>query len=198
MGGVAFKSRPLGEGGYSALQYNFAVTRLRRIEVRDRIFFITFNIARDTAAISASERDLVLATLQALRGPNDFALYGYVVMPDHAHLLIHPKSVPLPKIMRDLKSKAGLALCKIRNHPGPIWQRSYFDFILRRTRDFSNKLDYIHQNPKTAGLVERPEDWQWSSYRHYAKLGAAPLAPDFIDFSGDPNELLWPAPWRNL
>jgi len=100
--------------------------------------------------------------------------------------------------MRDLKSKTGLALSKIRNRPGPIWQRSYFDFICRRTRDFSNKLDYIHQNPKAAGLVERPEDWRWLSYRHFAKLGPVSLIPDFIDFSGDPNELLWPAPWRPL
>jgi putative transposase len=174
------------------------VTRLRRIEVRDRIFFITFNIARGVASLSESEMDVVLATLQSLRGPDDFGLYGYVVMPDHAHLLLHPKTVSLPKIMRDLKSKTGLALSKIRNRPGPIWQRSYFDFICRRTRDFPNKLDYIHQNPKAAGLVEHPEDWRWSSYRHYAKLGAVSQIPDFIDFSGDPNELLWPAPWRPL
>ena len=59
--------------------------------------------------------DIVLATLQELRGPNDFALYGYVVMPDHAHLLLHPKTVPLPIFMRALKSKTGIALSKIRN-----------------------------------------------------------------------------------
>ena len=174
------------------------MTRLRRIEVRDRIFFITFNIARGVASLFENEMDVVLATLQELREPNDFALYGYVVMPDHAHLLLHPKTVPLPKIMRELKSKTGLAFSKTRNRPGPIWQRSYFDFICRRARDFSNKLEYIHQNPKAAGLVEHPEDWRWSSYCHYAKLGTVSLVPDFIDFSGDPNELLWPAPWRTL
>src|SRR5271154_4468409 len=115
------------------------MTRLRRIEVRDRIFFITFNIARGVPSLSDSEMDVALATLQSLRGPDDFALYGYVVMPDHARLLLHPKTVPLPKIMRDLKSNPGLALSKIRNRPGPIWQRSYFDLNCRRTRDFSNK-----------------------------------------------------------
>jgi hypothetical protein len=52
------------------------MTRLRRIEVRDRIFFITFNIARGVASLSEFEMDIVLATLQELRGPNDFALYG--------------------------------------------------------------------------------------------------------------------------
>jgi REP element-mobilizing transposase RayT len=93
------------------------VTRLRRIEVRDRIFFLTFNIVRGAATMSETEKDLLLTTLQSLRGPDDFALYGYVVMPDHAHLLLHPKNIPLPKIMRDLKSKTGLALSKIRNRP---------------------------------------------------------------------------------
>jgi hypothetical protein len=52
------------------------MTRLRRIEVRDRIFFITFNIARGVASLSEFEMDIVLATPQELRAPNDFALYG--------------------------------------------------------------------------------------------------------------------------
>ncbi len=174
------------------------MTHLRRIEDRDRIFFITFNLERGVAPLSNSQRDTVLETLQALRGPGDFALYGYVIMPDHAHLLLWPRTVSLIRIMRDLKSRTGFAISKTRNTKGPIWQRSYFDFICRRTRDFSSKLDYIHNNPKSAELVREPQDWRWSSYRHYAKLGDAPLKPDFIDFSGDPNELLWPAPWRPL
>jgi hypothetical protein len=107
-----------------------------------------------------------------------------------------PKNRAASKNHARPKVQDGSRIVQIRNRPGPIWQRSYFDFICRRTRDFSNKLDYIHQNPKAAGLVERPEDWRWSSYRHYAKLGAVSRFPDFIDFSADPNELLWPAPCR--
>jgi len=99
-------------------------------------------------------------------------------------------------IMRDLKSKTGFAFAKTRNPGKPVWQPSYFDFICRRARDFVEKLEYIHQNPVADGLVTRAQDWPWSSYRHYAKTGEPPLKPDFIDFSGDPDELLWPAPWR--
>jgi putative transposase len=174
------------------------MTRLRRIEDRDRIFFITFNLERGVAPLSSTERDVVLETLQTLRAPCDFSLYGYVIMPDHAHLLLRPRTVSLIRIMRDLKSRTGFAVSKERNTKGPLWQRSYFDFICRRTRDFSSKLEYIHRNPESAGLVHDAQDWPWSSYRHYAKLGDVPLKLDFIDFSGDPNELLWPAPWRPL
>lgn len=174
------------------------MTRLRRIEEYDRIFFVTFNIERGVSHLCAAERDLVLATLGELRRPLDFALFGYVIMTDHAHLLLWPKGLSLICILRDLKSRTGFAIAKRRRTRGRIWQRSYFDFICRRVRDFGTKLEYIHENPVAAGLVKHAEDWQWSSYRHYARLGNVPVKPDFMEFSGDPNELLWPAPWRPL
>ena len=174
------------------------MTRLRRIEELDRIFFVTFNVERGNQPLIPGERDLVLKTLAELRGPRDFKLFGYVVMPDHAHLLLWPRGASLVRILRDLKSKTGFAMAKSRCTPGQIWQRSYFDFICRRARDFSEKLDYIHQNPVMAGLTSSCEAWPWSSYRYYATSGEPPIPVDFIDFSGDPNELLWPAPWRPL
>jgi hypothetical protein len=57
-----------------------------------------------------------------------------------------------------------------------IRQRRYFDFIIRRVRDFWDKLEYIHQNPVIAGLANRPEDWSWSSYAAYAKCGSPPIS----------------------
>jgi hypothetical protein len=57
------------------------VTRLRRIEVRDRIFFLTFNIVRGAATMSETEKDLLLTTLQSLRGPDDFALMAMLSCP---------------------------------------------------------------------------------------------------------------------
>ncbi len=174
------------------------MTRLRRIEDRDRIFFVTFNLAPKTYPLSPTERDLVLNSLQGLRGPRGFLLFAYVVMPDHVHLLLSPQRDSLVRILRDVKSKTGFFIAAGRRSHGPIWQRSYFDFICRRARDFWGKLEYIHRNPVEAGLSVRPEDWSWSSYRYYARCGSVPLTPDAVDFSGDPDELLWPAPWRRL
>ncbi len=91
------------------------MTRLRRIEELDRIFFVTFNLERGVRALSEAERDLVLGTLGELRGADDFALFAYVIMPDHAHLLLWPRTVSLVRIMRDLKSKTGFALAKSRH-----------------------------------------------------------------------------------
>ena len=66
--------------------------------------------------------------------------------------------------LNPLKPKAGL------NGP-PVhrfWQKRYYDFNVRNYAQFVEKLRYIHRNPVKAGLCERPEDWEWSSFRHYA------------------------------
>ena len=54
-------------------------------------------------------------------------------------------------------------------HPGGVfWQKRYYDRNVRDEREFVDKLRYIHRNPVKAGLCKLPEDWRWSSFRHYA------------------------------
>ncbi len=52
-----------------------------------------------------------------------------------------------------------------------FWQKRYYDVNIRNYPQFVEKLRYIHRNPVERGLCERPEDWQWSSFRHYATGG---------------------------
>jgi putative transposase len=51
-----------------------------------------------------------------------------------------------------------------------FWQKRYYDFNIRNCPQFGEKLRYIHRNPVKLGLCERPEDWEWSSFRHYATV----------------------------
>jgi putative transposase len=51
-----------------------------------------------------------------------------------------------------------------------FWQKRYYDFNIRKYPQFVEKLRYIHRNPVKDGLCERPEDWEWSSFRHYARV----------------------------
>ena len=172
------------------------MSRLRRIETLERIFFTTTNLAAGNRSFSEDERDLLLRFLAGLRDKSQFLLFGYVVMPNHAHLLLLPQKDALPQIMHQWKFKTGNAINRARRTTGAVWQPRYFDFICRRTRDFSNKLEYIHNNPVQAGLVARPEAWKWSSSAYYAGTGVVPIRINKLDFSGDPDELLWPAPWQ--
>jgi putative transposase len=172
------------------------VTRLRRIEDRDRFFFVTTNLARDTAPLKPTECDLILNTLSLQRNLGEFFLFGYVVMPTHVHLLLHPHNKDLTQIMRNFKSRTGYEILRARAGHGPFWQDGYFDAIIRRVRNFWEKLEYVHRNPVEAGLAEKQEDWAWSSYRHYLGEGTVPVPVDPVGFSSDGEEFLWPAPWR--
>jgi putative transposase len=58
---------------------------------------------------------------------------------------------------------------KLNEHAtNPFWQPRYYDFNVYREQKLMEKLDYVHRNPVQRGLVRRPEDWAWSSARHYA------------------------------
>jgi putative transposase len=108
-------------------------------------------------------------------------VYGYVVMPEHVHLLVsEPENAPLkptsglngaPTLADALKSlKQGVA----RRWTGDgdhFWQKRYYDFNVRDHPQFLEKLHYIHCNPVKRGLCERPEDWAWSSFLHHATGG---------------------------
>jgi putative transposase len=172
------------------------MTRLRRIEKSDRFFFVTTNLSRGTTPLAPAECDFILATLVSQRQRGDFFLFGFVVLPTHVHLLFAPHNRDLIRIMRDLKSKSGYEISRARGVRGPIWQSGYFDTIIRRVRNFWQKLEYIHRNPVEAGLVQSPEDWSWSSYRHYVKKGQGLITLDPVEFPSDEDHFLWPAPWR--
>lgn len=51
--------------------------------------------------------------------------------------------------------------------PKPFWKPRAYDFNVTEERTLHQKLDYMHKNPITRGLVDRPEQWPWSSYRYY-------------------------------
>jgi len=167
------------------------MSRIRRIAECNRFFFITTNLSNNVPFLRPAEMDLLLGILGAVRRSIGFLLLGYVVMPDHCHLLFVTRTDSLSHIMHQWKFKGGYAVQHHRHHSGPFWQPRYFDSICRRTRDVSKKLLYIHQNPVTRNLVTHPEDWKWSSAASYQNKGQSPLEPDCLDLSADPDELLW-------
>jgi putative transposase len=87
-------------------------------------------------------------------------------MPEHVHLLLgEPQCQTLAVALKSLKQGVARRLISDAAH---FWQKRYYDFNIRNYAQFMEKLRYIHCNPVKNGLCERPEDWQWSSFRHYA------------------------------
>jgi putative transposase len=64
-----------------------------------------------------------------------------------------------------------------------IWQRRYWEHTLREEDDFARHLDYIHFNPVKHGHAVRVQDWPFSSFRRWVRLGAYP-----VDWAGDPGD----------
>jgi putative transposase len=95
-------------------------------------------------------------------------MVGYVVMPEHVHLLVsEPERATLSVAIQMLKQLTAVKIGR-NGDDKRFWQRRYYDFNVHTAEKRIEKLRYIHRNPVERGLCAKPEDWEWSSFRHYA------------------------------
>jgi len=153
---------------------------LTRFQHTGQSHFVTFCCYHRRALLTSDESRLIFeSALERVRRSFRLQVYGYVIMPEHVHLLLSEpqQSAPLkpkdglngPPLLCDaLKSlKQGVSR-RLIGDAERFWQKRYYDFNIRDYPQFVEKLRYMHRNPVKAGLCERPEDWDWSSFRHYA------------------------------
>jgi len=160
---------------------------LRRFYGKGDLHFVTFSCFRRLPLLDAPRtRDLFVTELEKVRGAMGFRLIGYVVMPNHVHLLISesPRGTPstvLHKLKlgfsRKLRKRekvaraAQLRLARETACEKPLpsfWLSRFYDFNVHSTGKLREKLDYMHANPVIRGLVQHPKDWPWSSWSFYA------------------------------
>jgi putative transposase len=155
---------------------------LHRTYGAHHLHFITCSCYRRSPFLSsASARDEFLSILEQARQRYRFVVVGYVVMPEHIHLLISEPKIGTPSIvMQVLKQRTAHTLLPRRRRRYSLqstmfgkepkrafWQARFYDFNVWTTKKRMEKLRYIHRNPVKRGLVDAPEQWRWSSYRHY-------------------------------
>jgi len=138
---------------------------LVRYQRAGHFHFVTFSCyGRQPHLGSAAARDRFERSLETMRVRYDFVVAGYVVMPEHVHLLVsEPKSALLAKALQALKLSVA-----VQRWERPFWQVRYCDFNVYTPHKRSEKIGYMHRNPVKRGLVAEPGEWVWSSYRHYA------------------------------
>jgi putative transposase len=141
---------------------------LRRFHHTGDWHFITCSCYRRQKFLDwVRRRDLFLDILEEVRAKYDFVVAGYVVMPEHFHLLIgEPRVAKLSRAMQVLKQRVSLGcrrekmkLCDEAAAPA-FWQRRYYDFNVFSRRKYIENLRYIHRNPVKRGLVASPELWR--------------------------------------
>ena len=141
---------------------------LKRYQQTRQLHFLTFSCYHRAPLLgTAHARDTFLATLERARRWYGFYVVGYVVMPEHVHLLISETGTgSLALALQMMKQMASRALRGSRWRE-PFWQARYYDFNVWSERKRVEKLRYMHRNPVKRGLVHDPEEWPWSSFRHY-------------------------------
>ncbi len=140
------------------------VIGLKRYQHVGDLHFVTFSCYhRHTYLRGSVAMDLFVDGLERIRVRYGLAVIGYVVMPEHVHLLVsEPRAGSLAVGLQALK--LSIARRSERQH---FWQARYYDFNVYSWHKRLEKLDYMHWNPVKRGLVERMEDWRWSSYGFY-------------------------------
>jgi putative transposase len=169
---------------------------LKRHYGQGDLHFVTFSCYRRRPLLgTARARDRFVKILDEVRRRHGFHLIGYVVMPEHVHLLISEGAKKNPsKILQVLKQKVARGLLKKRRQASSaqlslpfdgwqtqgahFWQRRFYDFNVWSDKKLKEKLEYMHANPIQRRLVQHPKDWPWSSWAHYAGKGDARIRID--------------------
>ena len=148
---------------------------LKRFQQSGDLHFLTFSCYhRQPKFGTPRSRATFESALEQVRQKYDLCVYGYVVMPEHVHMLVNePEHGTLAQAMQSLKQSVARRLAL--RAADPFWQARYYDFNVWSQRKFVEKLRYIHRNPVARGLVAQPEDWAWSSFRHYLTGDPGPV-----------------------
>jgi putative transposase len=169
--------------------------KLKRYCGKGDLHYITFGCYHRLKLLrSVRARNLFVRTLDEVRRKYAFRLVGFVVMPDHVHLLIgegekanpstviHGLKLRVSKRMRRRKKRAPgqMSFAFPEVWAPQFWQRRFYDFNVYSARKIREKLEYMHRNPVTQKLVQDPIDWIWSSYSAYSGRGTPMIAIDFV------------------
>jgi len=167
--------------------------KLERRYGQHDLHFLTFSCYRRRALLgSARARNTFVRILAELREKYGFLLVGYVVMPEHVHLLISEAKVGTPstvlqvlkqRVSRELRRRKrrvprgqlSLPFAPAEGSLPHFWQRRFYDFNVWSWGKRREKLEHMHRNPLTRKLVTHPKDWPatagrpWSSWSFYEK-----------------------------
>jgi len=132
--------------------------------VPELVFFITTGLRNRRPLFRRPKvAQLVMECFQFFRNRGEIELYGYVIMPDHLHVILKPKSpVTVSQIVKRFKTYVAHAVGQ-----GRIWEKGYWSEVIEGDYFLRQKLVYIHENPVRAGLVQVAQDYEWSSAREY-------------------------------
>ena len=184
------------------------MSRKYKIRDQERLYFTTFTVIHWIDAFIRDEyRQTFISSTRYCQEHKGLEVYGYCIMPSHIHMILGTAGLFLLEgIIRDLKSFTSRSIRKqlegdevgesrrewmlnmmyregrynSANKDFQFWQQHSHPIELADSFMVDQKLEYIHQNPVTAGFVDEPEAWVYSSARDYAGIGKGYLDLIFV------------------
>lgn len=180
--------------------------KLFKSEEQNLVHYVTAVTFERTPIFNDDECcSLLIDALSDTRIKNPFKLIGYVLMPDHFHLLANPVALKITTVVGKLKGRAASRILKFlratnqfqtlkrlqlsrplsSGQTHAVWLQDFSSIDIWSHKFIRQKLNYIHMNPVRAGLCDHPAKWRWSSYHAYL-----PPDPDTV-----PIEIDWRWRW---
>ena len=161
------------------------MTNYRRSRIAGATYFFTVNLASRSQALLIKNVAALYTSFSHVQAHHPYTIEAIVVLPDHLHAIwtLPANDNDFAMRWRQIKSEFSRKFTPIelrsdsrrsKNERG-IWQRRYWEHLIRDDTDFARHVDYIHINPVKHGLVTRVADWPHSSFHHFVKDGILPV-----------------------
>ncbi len=157
----------------------------RRVWVPGGTYFFTVNLLERRRRLLVERVDALRQAFHATRSVRPFVLLAYVVLPDHLHCMWRLPEGDADNASRWAQIKSGFcrqvppderrSARRLARRERGIWQRRYWEHLIRDPRDLQRHVDYIHWNPVKHGHAARVADWPYSSFRDWVGRGGYPL-----------------------
>ena len=138
--------------------------RLERVWIDWPIYFVTTCTLKRRAVLASKEvAEILIDEWRNGHRRHGWAVGRYVIMPNHAHLFCRAElgAKALPVFMQRWKEWSSKRLARELNLSARVWQEEFFDHVLRSGESYSQKWDYVKENPVRAGLVKSSDEWPW-------------------------------------
>lgn len=157
------------------------MSNYKRYYLENRYIFITV-VTYKRKPILIKNIDLLRDCFKHTMQFFEFEIFASVILPEHFHIIIKPtNSEDFSKIIGMIKRKFTQSLSdifeyepflesRIKRYEKNVWQRRFYEHIIRDENDLDKHLDYIHYNPVKHNHVDNVKDWEYSSFKKFVKL----------------------------
>jgi putative transposase len=173
------------------------MSHYRRSKADGGFYFFTVTLADRSSDLLVRQIDRLRRIYASVQSRYPFETVAICILPDHLHAIWSlpsgDRNYPLrwsvikAGFSRGLEQPSRRSKSKIARRERGLWQRRYWEHVIRDDSDFERHVNYVHFNPVKHGLVSKVQDWPFSSFHRYVRDGtlAADWGGDVREFQGE-------------